>query len=142
MKGSANNYQPDPNKQAAWLEEIETRPKLTGKKLLKLFSPDWIALTDEYQNNLGRHSIHSLIDHPFNELYHDDKMQQLAKTNEADYPEAIDDAIYEDQLMIDLLKVRDDYLGSEEYSELIRSRRTVLAYQLFAIATLDFTKAS
>ncbi len=133
--GSHTSYQSDLAKREQWLAEMSARPEVQAQDLLGLFSdPEFIERIDHEQRRLQEESVSSLIG--FSALTgaskDESRLFQIARTNLAMYEDSIEDAIYEDSLLRQLLApaIRDMHRGDELYSEAVRLRRTVVAYFL------------
>ncbi len=144
MRGSAHSsYTPDPDKRAEWLARLAEHTEIAAEQLLGLFSTEWVHGTDRHQRELGALSLASLIERPFAATTNDDEKELigLARNNTAVYDDAVEDTIYEDELMTRLLAERQRYSSDEKFSQLIRARRTILAFMIHSAAREDNSAA-
>lgn len=127
-------YQPDAQKRTQWMTALSERTEIEPEQLLGLFSPEWIRRTDQHQRSLAAISMSQLVEKPLPPAVDepDAQLQKLALNNIGAYDDKIEDLLYEDDIVNQLLEVRQNFAGSEEYSELMRVRRTVVAHFIFA----------
>ncbi len=135
-------YQPDAQKKAQWEAEIQSRVEITPEELLAFFDPELVRKVNQYQvdtlaelegaNHAGSidQTLRKLISRPL--LDSSNATEQIMSNNTAYYDDEIEDLIYEDKLLAELTSVRNEHMGDDNYSRLIRSRRTVLAHYIFS----------
>ncbi len=134
--GGHSNYIHDDVKRERWARELAERQDIQPDELLGYFRNEWIRAVDLHQRRLGAISLAKLIEQPFSRPKdeEDSRLMKLAGNNSAMYGDDIEDAIYEDPLMDRLIEMRQQHTGDEDYSHLMRARRTVIAYMLHAAA--------
>lgn len=127
-------YQPDAQKRNKWMTALSERTEIEPEQLLGLFSPEWVRRTDQHQRSLAAVSMSQLVEKPLPPTADetDAQLQKLSLNNIGSYDDEIEDLLYEDDIINQLLDVRQDFAGSEEYSELMRVRRTVVAHFIFS----------
>jgi hypothetical protein len=138
MRGSSHtSHTPDPQKRAEWMSQLAERTEVTPEQLVGLFPPEWVARADRHQRMLGNLAIKDAIEQPLPRALNEEdaELRKLALNNIGGYDDEVEDLIYEDELIGDLLAAREQYTGSEEYSELMRARRTVVAHYIFSVMT-------
>lgn len=132
--GGHSNYVADPKKREEFKREIAERNEINPAALIGYFPAEWIHATDTYHRVIGATALSQIISEPFPPPTHhnDQELQQMASNNISIYDDDIENQMYTDEVLLSLMKERERYTGSEEYSRLVRTRRTVLAYIAFA----------
>lgn len=131
--GGHSNYQHNEAKREQWLEEMAARPEIGFEDLLGLFNdPEFIRSIDEQQKELQKQSVASLIG--FSALdgatKNESRLLTIARSNMAMYEDDVEDVIFEDPIMRELIdpRVQETHRSDEGYTAAVRLRRTVIAY--------------
>lgn len=112
-----------------------------SEEIVDIFPEEWVQRVDKHQHDMAALGYQELINNPFPESATDEEKHyaQQAKEYAKEYDEAIEALLDTDAILASLYK--EAVHIHQNYTEIVRARRNVAAYIIFAAAK-DHTIAS
>ena len=132
--GGHTSYRPNASKREQMLAEMDARPEISLDNLVGMFinDPEFVDKIDAEQQRLQLESVTKLIG--FSALdgatKDEARLLQIARSNVAMYDDEVEDLIYEDPIMRELIdpRIQETHRANESYTATVRLRRTIVAY--------------